>query len=51
MFYAGPMYVRPIGRGTMLNELELQPGLEEVLDPGFYDVEIRVKRRLPVPAD
>ena len=44
MHYAGPIYVRPIGRGVVLTGLELEPQLDEVLDEGEYFAEIRILR-------
>ena len=43
----GRIYVRPIGRGVVLEDLELKPHLDDVLDEGNYEAEIRIIRRLP----
>jgi hypothetical protein len=42
--YSGAMNVRPCSRGTMLIGMPDQPGLEEVISEGDYDVEIKVYR-------
>jgi hypothetical protein len=47
LYYHGGIYVRPVGRGVVLKELELEPHLDEVLDDGDYEIEIRIIRRLP----
>ena len=47
MHYHGRAYSRPMGRGIVLNGLELEPQFDEILDPGDYEIEIRVIRRLP----
>ena len=46
MRYQGRVYVRPIGRGICLLDLELAPALDDILDSGHYQVEFRVLRRL-----
>lgn len=48
-YYRGRCYVRPLGRGVVLSELELAPHLDDVLAEGDYQIEIRVTRRLPKP--
>lgn len=46
LYYRGRANSRPIGRGVVLNELDFEPQLDEILDPGCYEIEIRVIRRL-----
>jgi hypothetical protein len=48
MLYKGRISVRPIGRGGVLQDLELTPHLDEVLREGAYEAEIRI-RRSPQP--
>ena len=47
LLYRGRIYVRPIGRGVVLEDLELQPQFDEILPEGSYEVEFRINRRLP----
>jgi hypothetical protein len=47
LLYRGQIFVRPLGRGVVLDDLELKPQLDEVLDEGYYEAEIRIIRRLP----
>lgn len=47
LLYRGKIYVRPLGRGVVLEDLELKPNVDEVLPDGDYEVEIRVIRKLP----
>lgn len=35
-----------MGRGVVLERLELKPSLDEVLDAGYYEAEIRIVRRI-----
>ena len=49
MYYSGKCYVRPLGRGVVLNGLMCEPHLDDVLAEGDYEVEIRVVQRLPLP--
>ena len=49
MLYRSRCYVRPLGRGVVLSDLEHEPHLDDVLYDGDYEIEIRVVRRLPKP--
>lgn len=45
--YNGRIYVRPMSRGVVLLDLHEpidEPQLEDVLDEGYYAVEIRIVR-------
>src|SRR5690606_7375112 len=45
--YHGKCHVRPIGRGVVLSDLEMEPQLDDLLESGDYEIEIRVVRRIP----
>ena len=47
LVYRGRIHVRPIGRGVVLEDLESKPHLDDVLDAGDYEAEIRIVRKLP----
>ena len=42
--YRGRIYVRPIGRGIVLEDREGKPHLDDVLEEGEYEAEIRLIR-------
>ncbi len=44
-YYRGRIYVRPIGRGIVLEDRDGKPHLDDVLDEGEYEAEIRLVRR------
>jgi hypothetical protein len=46
MHYRGDCYVRPLTRGVVLRNLELEPHLDDVLPEGNYEIEIHVIRRI-----
>jgi len=55
--YAGNVYVKPVGRGIVLDEEEGEPFLETAIPPGSYEAVIVLRRReptdeskMPVPA-
>lgn len=45
--YHGRCYVRPVGRGVVLSDLEMEPQLDDLLESGDYEIDIRVVRRIP----
>ena len=44
--YRGRIYVRPIGRGIVLEDRLGKPHLDDLLEEGEYEAEIRLLRKL-----
>ena len=42
--YKGRVYIRPIGRGWHLLDRDGQPYLENAVEDGYYEIEVKVRR-------